>query len=532
MVMALVSLTCGIKGQPDCATKQRGVELFLQWAMMQGVAMLLQNRYQRQRLYTRIALGKAKRMDVVWGETSGVDGQLWLLCPILFILQGFEAYVGILLLKTAFSGVVSEWQVIFCGVLLVLMAVGNFTNTVQTLMTKSRFKAKMRKSKRFISLIIPFPLLNGPQRLSPRPSHLAHTSPPGYFVRLENSARSKDDLHLNKKRRMRRWLCCTCQVEESYPSNENEHLKSPGNYGDGYHKGSKTSAPTKPETQKAPPPIEVPALSLDELKEKTDNFGSKALIGEGSYGRVYYATLNNGKVVAVKKLDVASEPETNNEFLTQACRKGVQGAQPGPTLDWIQRVRIAVDAARGLEYLHEKVQPPVIHRDIRSSNVLIFEDYKAKIADFNLSNQAPDMAARLHSTRVLGTFGYHAPDICCLGKLYRYAMTGQLTQKSDVYSFGVVLLELLTGRKPVDHTMPRGQQSLVTWATPRLSEDKVKQCVDPKLKGEYPPKGVAKLAAVAALCVQYEAEFRPNMSIVVKALQPLLKTPAPAAPES
>ncbi|KAE9589303.1 putative non-specific protein-tyrosine kinase RLK-Pelle-RLCK-VIII family [Lupinus albus] len=347
---------------------------------------------------------------------------------------------------------------------------------------------------------------------------------------------------------MRRWLCCNCQVEESYSSNENEHQKSPRHYGDGNHKGLKASAPTKPETQKAPPPIEVPALSLDELKEKTDNFGSKALIGEGSYGRAYYATLNNGKAVAVKKLDVSSEAESNNEFLTQVSmvsrlkndnflelhgycvegnlrvlayefatmgslhdilhgRKGVQGAQPGPTLDWIQRVRIAVDAARGLEYLHEKVQPAVIHRDIRSSNVLIFEDFKAKIADFNLSNQSPDMAARLHSTRVLGTFGYHAPE---------YAMTGQLTQKSDVYSFGVVILELLTGRKPVDHTMPRGQQSLVTWATPRLSEDKVKQCVDPKLKGEYPPKGVAKLAAVAALCVQYEAE--PNMSIVVNFL--------------
>ncbi|XP_031263608.1 PTI1-like tyrosine-protein kinase 1, partial [Pistacia vera] len=330
----------------------------------------------------------------------------------------------------------------------------------------------------------------------------------------------------------------------------------------GNHK-SKVSAPAKPEVQKAAPPIEVPALSLDELKETTDNFGSKALIGEGSYGRVYYANLSSGKAVAVKKLDVSSEPETNVEFLTQVSmvsrlkhenlvellgycvdgnlrvlayefatmgslhdilhgRKGVQGAQPGPVLDWMTRVRIAVDAARGLEYLHEKVQPSIIHRDIRSSNVLLFEDFKAKIADFNLSNQAPDMAARLHSTRVLGTFGYHAPE---------YAMTGQLTQKSDVYSFGVVLLELLTGRKPVDHTMPRGQQSLVTWATPRLSEDKVKQCVDPKLKGEYPPKGVAKLAAVAALCVQYEAEFRPNMSIVVKALQPLLKPPAqPAAP--
>ncbi|XP_021851425.1 uncharacterized protein [Spinacia oleracea] len=145
MVMALVSLTWEIKGQPDCARKQRGVELFLQWAMMQGVAMLLQNRYQRQRLYTRIALGKAKRMDVVWGESTGERGQLLLLCPILFILQGFEAYVGLLLLRTAFVGV--EWQVVFCGFLLVLMAIGNFVNTVQSLLVKSRVKAKIKRSK-------------------------------------------------------------------------------------------------------------------------------------------------------------------------------------------------------------------------------------------------------------------------------------------------------------------------------------------------------------------------------------------------
>ncbi|CAN1144381.1 Probable protein kinase At2g41970 [Linum perenne] len=187
--------------------------------------------------------------------------------------------------------------------------------------------------------------------------------------------------------------------------------------------------------------------------------------------------------------------------------------------NWMQRVKIAFGAAKGLEYLHEKCQPPIVHRDVRSSNVLLFDDFTSKIADFNISSASSDTAARLHSTRVLGTFGYHAPE---------YAMTGQITQKSDVYSFGVVLLELLTGRKPVDHTMPKGQQSLVTWATPRLSEDKVKQCVDPKLNNEYPPKAVAKLAAVAALCVQYEADFRPNMTIVVKALQPLLNArPAP-----
>lgn len=363
---------------------------------------------------------------------------------------------------------------------------------------------------------------------------------------------------------MRRWLCCLCDADESREPNEYEHKKSPKDNTDGYGKNAKVPNAPKPEPPKAPPTIEVPALSLEDLVERTGNFGSKSLVGEGSYGRVYYAVLDDGRQVAIKKLDVSSEPDSSNEFLTQVStvsmlkhenfvellgycvegnnrllayefatmgslhdvlhgRKGVQGSQPGPVLDWMQRVRIAVDAARGLEYLHEKVQPSIIHRDIRSSNVLLFEDFKAKIADFNLSNQAPDMAARLHSTRVLGTFGYHAPE---------YAMTGQLTQKSDVYSFGVVLLELLTGRKPVDHTMPRGQQSLVTWATPRLSEDKVKQCVDPRLKGEYPPKGVAKLAAVAALCVQYESEFRPNMSIVVKALQPLLAQKFPFPPSA
>lgn len=350
--------------------------------------------------------------------------------------------------------------------------------------------------------------------------------------------------------------CCGHPLPEEKPPAPYNAPATNGNFGNtGMHRGDPAARNSAAQTVQ---PIDAPPLSLDELKEATDNFGAKALIGEGSYGRVYFATLSSGRSAAIKKLDVSNQQESDNEFLAQVSmvsrlkhenvvelvgycvdgnlrvlayefatmgslhdilhgRKGVQGAQPGPVLDWLQRVKIAVGAARGLEYLHEKMQPSIIHRDIRSSNVLLFDDYTAKIADFNLSNQAPDMAARLHSTRVLGTFGYHAPE---------YAMTGQLTQKSDVYSFGVVLLELLTGRKPVDHTMPRGQQSLVTWATPRLSEDKVKQCVDPRLKSDYPPKAVAKMAAVAALCVQYEAEFRPNMSIVVKALQPLL-TPKP-----
>ncbi|KAA8549028.1 hypothetical protein F0562_000712 [Nyssa sinensis] len=312
-----------------------------------------------------------------------------------------------------------------------------------------------------------------------------------------------------------------CEEDDFKPADGGPYMakNSAGNDGD-YH--TTESASKGAQTVKVQP-IAVPSILVDELKEVTNNFGSDSLIGEGSYGRVYYGVLKNGRATAIKKLDSSKQPD--EEFLAQVSmvsrlkhanfveligycvdgnqrvlayefaangslhdilhgRKGVKGAQPGPVLSWAQRVKIAVGAAKGLEYLHEKAEPHIIHRDIKSSNVLLFDDDVAKIADFDLSNQAPDMAARLHSTRVLGTFGYHAPE---------YAMTGQLNSKSDVYSFGVVLLELLTGRKPVDHTLPRGQQSLVTWATPKLSEDKVKQCVDARLGEDYPPKAVAKI---------------------------------------
>lgn len=355
--------------------------------------------------------------------------------------------------------------------------------------------------------------------------------------------------------------CCGGAEEDSYGPPANQavpppNANAPGNRGGPRGPGApRVGGPAKPVS------IDVPAIPFDELKKITNNFSDRALIGEGSYGRVYNATLSDGRAAVIKKLDTSASQDSDTDFAAQIAmvsklkneyflellgycledgnrmlayqfatmgslhnilhgKKGVQGAEPGPVLNWAQRVKIAYGAARGLEYLHEKVQPSIVHRDIRSSNVLIFDDFSSKIADFNLTNQGTDTAARLHSTRVLGTFGYHAPE---------YAMTGQINQKSDVYSFGVILLELLTGRKPVDHTMPKGQQSLVTWATPRLSEDKVKQCVDPKLNSDYPPKAVAKLAAVAALCVQYESDFRPNMTIVVKAITPLLNAPKPAA---
>nr|XP_043620161.1 probable protein kinase At2g41970 [Erigeron canadensis] len=312
--------------------------------------------------------------------------------------------------------------------------------------------------------------------------------------------------------------------------------------------------------------IESPSLSLDELIKITDNFGSQSLIGEGFNNcRVFHGKLSYGKEVIIKKFDSSSLTDSEsdfkeklsmisrlkNEYFSQLCgyclekknrilvyqyatmgclrdilhgRRGGDGDRevPGLVLNWAQRVKVAYGAARGLEYLHEKVQPPIVHCEVRSSNVLVFDNFESKIADFTLSNSSSDYAARLHSARVLVTLGYDSPE---------YVMTGQITQKSDVYSFGVVLLELLTGRKPVDITMPRGQQSLVTWATPRLSEDKVKQCVDPRLNDDYPPKAVAKFAAIAALCVQYEAVYWPNITVVVKALQTFLNSnPATSEP--
>ncbi|KAD3336724.1 hypothetical protein E3N88_32243 [Mikania micrantha] len=266
--------------------------------------------------------------------------------------------------------------------------------------------------------------------------------------------------------------------------------------------------------------IGVPALPVNELKEITDNFGVKSQIGEGLFGKVYVGILRSGEAAAIKKLNKIEQPD--QEFLAQVSTvsslkndnviqllgfcvhgglrllayeyasngslrdilhgkcKGVKVTQPSQILTWTQRVKIAVGAAKGLAYLHEN---QTIHRDIKSSNVFLFDDHVAKIGDFDLSNQDPNMSERTNSTRAFN-FGSHAPE---------YAMTGQLDSKSDVYSFGVVLLELLTGRKPADHTLPRGQQSLVTWATPKLHEDRVKQCVDTRLNGDFPPKAVAKV---------------------------------------
>nr|XP_009621177.1 probable serine/threonine-protein kinase PBL26 isoform X2 [Nicotiana tomentosiformis] len=231
-------------------------------------------------------------------------------------------------------------------------------------------------------------------------------------------------------------------------------------------------------------------FTFRELATATKNFRQECLIGEGGFGRVYKGHLDKtGQVVAVKQLD-RNGLQGNKEFLVEVlmlsllhhsnlvnligyCADGDQrllvyeymplgsledhllDLPPGQSpLDWYTRMKIALDAAKGLEYLHDKANPPVIYRDLKSSNILLDKEYNAKLSDFGLAKLGPVGDNTHVSSRVMGTYGYCAP---------KYQRTGQLTVKSDVYSFGVVLLELITGKRAVDITRDGHEQNLVTW---------------------------------------------------------------------
>ncbi|KAH7651772.1 Non-specific serine/threonine protein kinase protein [Dioscorea alata] len=297
----------------------------------------------------------------------------------------------------------------------------------------------------------------------------------------------------------------------------------------------------------------VQVFSYKQLHSATGGFGKGNVVGHGSFGSVYRGVLPDGRKIAVKLMDRAGkqgeeEFKMEVELLTRLrspyllgligyCSDGSHrllvyefmangglqehlyptgGSRAGVSkLDWETRMKIALEAAKGLEYLHEHVNPPVIHRDFKSSNILLDKNFHAKVSDFGLAKLGSDKAGGHVSTRVLGTQGYVAPE---------YALTGHLTTKSDVYSYGVVLLELLTGRVPVDMKRPPGEGVLVSWALPRLTDrEKVVQIMDPAMEGQYSMKDVVQVAAIAAMCVQPEADYRPLMADVVQSLVPLVK---------
>ncbi|OAY28528.1 probable serine/threonine-protein kinase PBL23 [Manihot esculenta] len=293
--------------------------------------------------------------------------------------------------------------------------------------------------------------------------------------------------------------------------------------------------------------ITAEIFAFRELSNATKNFNPENLLGEGGFGRVYKGQIERTKkVVAVKQLD-RNGFQGNREFLVEVlmlsllhhpnlvnlvgyCADGDQrllvydymssgsledhllDLAPGKVpLDWKTRMQIACGAAKGLEYLHEKANPAVIYRDFKASNILLDENFNPKLSDFGLAKLGPTGDKTHVSTRVMGTYGYCAPE---------YALTGQLTTKSDVYSFGVVLLELITGKRVIDNSRPTEEQNLVVWATP-LFKDRRKFVLmaDPSLEGKYPLKGLHQALAIAAMCLQEEAEIRPLMSDVVTALE-------------
>ncbi|KAE8686377.1 Protein STRUBBELIG-RECEPTOR FAMILY 8 [Hibiscus syriacus] len=282
-------------------------------------------------------------------------------------------------------------------------------------------------------------------------------------------------------------------------------------------------------------PITATTYTVTSLQTATNSFSQEYLIGEGSLGRVYKAEFPNGKednfLEAVSSMSRLRHPnivtlvgfcaEHGQRLLvyeyigTNSLHDMLHFSDDGSrNLSWNARVRVALGTARALEYLHEVCLPLVVHRNFKSANILLDEELNPHLSDCGLAALTPNTERQV-STQMVGSFGYSAPE---------FALSGVYTVKSDVYSFGVVMLELLTGRKPLDSSRARSEQSLVRWATPQLHDiDALAKMVDPALNGMYPAKSLSRFADIIALCVQPEPEFRPPMSEVVQALVRLVQ---------
>ncbi|KAF5797164.1 putative transferase, protein kinase RLK-Pelle-RLCK-VIIa-2 family [Helianthus annuus] len=306
------------------------------------------------------------------------------------------------------------------------------------------------------------------------------------------------------------------------------------------------------------------SFNYSDLRMATRNFRPDSVLGEGGFGSVYKGWIDeqsfaaskpgSGVVVAVKRLNAESfqghrewlaevnylgqfsHPNLVNligycledehrllvyEFMPRGSlenhlfRKGSY-FQP---LTWSLRLKVALGAAKGLAFLHS-AETKVIYRDFKTSNVLLDSEYNAKLSDFGLAKDGPTGDKSHVSTRVMGTYGYAAPE---------YLATGHLSTKSDVYSFGVVLIEMLSGRRAIDKNRPTGEQSLVAWAKPYLPHKrKLFRILDNRLEGQYTLNGAHATANLALRCISTDPRLRPSMVDVVKELE-LLQDPKKAA---
>ncbi|XP_057457170.1 probable receptor-like protein kinase At1g80640 isoform X2 [Lotus japonicus] len=278
------------------------------------------------------------------------------------------------------------------------------------------------------------------------------------------------------------------------------------------------------------------------LEAATNNFSTNNVMGESGSRVVYRARFDEHFQAAVKKADSDADREFENEVswlskirhqniikLLGYCIHGesrflvyelmengsletqLHGPNHGSPLTWHLRLRIAIDVARALEYLHEHSNPPVVHRDLKSSNVLLDSNFNAKLSDFGLAIAS---GVQHKNMKMSGTLGYVAPE---------YISHGKLTDKSDVYAFGVLLLELLTARKPMENSSSQQYLSLVSWAMPQLTDRaKLPSILDPVIRDTMDLKHLYQVAAVAVLCVQPEPSYRPLITDVLHSLIPLV----------
>ncbi|QCE07491.1 interleukin-1 receptor-associated kinase 4 [Vigna unguiculata] len=309
-----------------------------------------------------------------------------------------------------------------------------------------------------------------------------------------------------------------------------------------------------------PENIKVRAFTFRELATATKNFRQDCLLDEGIFGRVYKGVIPaTGQLVAVKQLDrngigkeflgdvsdLSLMQHENLVNLIGYCADGDQRLlvyelfsgrtlesrlfenkeDEGP-LSWFDRMKIVAGASKGLEYLHESADPPIIFKDLKASSILVDNDFKAKVRDVGMAKLFGADKMNNGPPRLMGNNGYCAPE---------YVRAGQISKKSDVYSFGVILLELITGRRAIDTTRPNEEQNLVAWATPLFRDPKrYPDMADPVLKRNFPDKDLNQVVAIASMCLQEEAEARPFISDVVTALSFLSAAPvaAPAPPSA
>lgn len=353
-------------------------------------------------------------------------------------------------------------------------------------------------------------------------------------------------------------ICLSARIKAESPNHTGVHSKSAtSGENDPSTKSSKVlSVPPTPRSEgeilQSP---NLRSFSFSDLRTATRNFRPDSVLGEGGFGSVFKGWIDEhsyvatrpgvGMVIAVKRLNTESF-QGHREWLAEVNYLGqlyhpnlvrlvgycledehrllVYEFMPRGSLEnhlfrrgsyfqplsWQLRMKVSLGAAKGLAFLHET---KVIYRDFKASNVLLDSNYNAKLSDFGLAKDGPTGDKSHVSTRVMGTYGYAAPE---------YLATGHLTARSDVYSFGVVLLEMLSGRRAVDKNRPPGEHNLVEWARPYLTNKrKIFRILDNRLEGQYRLDTAVRVSALAFRCLSAEPKFRPTMVDIVKELEQL-----------